>query len=270
MSSRSKKGLMLVDNPKKLFRSLCMLKDQEFDKDTYLPALAGLTRKGSIHEKTRDTYFYSATIFNLIKKVDGKPHIYRATPLLKKICQVYEDPLKKEKYERYLKGLLLSNKDKGFLFKDFLDYTLKPKEIKEIREKFGRFPSKTLIAFCLEAGLIVKYRDSVKSVEHKTEITLREFYESLVEIYNDLSISSERNLKIIYVPIDLIRDMVCLDLGLSSREQFDSLLAEVLETEMGVSIYLHGAAPQVEDEFTGIRIKKKRYAYISIRLTEKD
>lgn len=266
MSDRSSSGLMLVDNPKRLLKSLCVLRNQTFTAEGYRPILASLTRKGKIHSKTRDTYFYMATILNLIKKTNVKSHRYTVTPMCRKICRVMSDESEKPRYKKYLKGLLLSNKDKGPLFRKFLNYTSKPKAVAQIQSEFGKVPTKTLIAFCLEAGLIVQYRGLVKSIETKSSATVPDFYSFLVKVYSNLQLEPKRELQMIYIPIDLIRDMVSLEMGLESPNLFDKLLEKTIDSELGVSIYLHGAPPQVEKDFLGYSYKGKLYAFISIRL----
>jgi len=74
LGRRSKEGLMLVDNPKLFFSSLCPLEGRSFNADVYRQSLASHTKKGVVHEKTRDTYFYMANILNLIHRcITGVP-----------------------------------------------------------------------------------------------------------------------------------------------------------------------------------------------------
>lgn len=259
---------MLVDNPKRLFKSLYMLKNQTFSREEYRPILASLTRKGKIHSKTRDTYFYTATILNLIKETNAKSHRYTVTPMCRKICQVMSNKSEEHRYKKYLKGLLLSNKDKGPLFRRFLSYTSKPKAVAQIQNEFGKVPTKTLIAFCIEAGLIVRYRGLVKSVEIKSSATVPDFYSSLVKVYRNLQVEAKRPLQMIYIPVDLIRDMVCLDMGLESSDLFDELFEKTIDSELGVTIYLHGAPPQVEKDFLYFSHNGRRYAFMSMRLKD--
>jgi len=159
----------------------------------------------------------------------------------------------------------LSNRDKGPLFSEFIEYTSKPTKIADIESEFGKVPSKTLIAFCLEAGLMVKYGDLVRSIEVKSTVKISEFYSSLAKKYDDLQKNPNRNVPMIYVPIDLMRDLVSLELGLEFPDLFDELLRKTIDSPLGKTIYLHGAPPQVESEFVGFRYKDRRYAYISIR-----
>ncbi len=261
MTRRSRTGLMLVDNPKRLFKSICILKDKIFSEDKYQKTLGSLTKKGHVHEKTSHTYFYTATIFTLIEKTSQKSHTYKATSKCKEICNVIDSD--KETYRRYLKGLLLSNKDKGSLFNDFLNYTLNPKKVSNIQNKFGKVPTKTLIAFCLEAGLIVKYGKQVKSIKKRTNITINNFYDSLIKVYKNFQ--KESHVSYIYVPIDKIRDMVSLDLGLESHKDFDDFLQKTIISQFGTNIYLHGAPPQEERHYSGFKYNNKRYAFLSVR-----
>ena len=59
---------MLVDNPRRLFTSLCLLKGKIFDRNDYWKTLGSLTEKGRVDDKTRDTYLYLAHIFKLIEQ----------------------------------------------------------------------------------------------------------------------------------------------------------------------------------------------------------
>lgn len=176
-----------------------------------------------------------------------------------------DDPSKKELYRRYLRGLLLSNEIKGRLFRSFLEFTSRPKKKTNIENKFGRVPAKTLIAFCLEAGLTVKYGEFMKSVEARSVVSVSEFCKSLTRVYRNLQEDPTR-VSPIYVPIDVMRGLVSLDLGLESPLLFDKLLEEAIDSKFGESIYLHGAPPQVISESNSFYYKGKRYAYISVRM----
>lgn len=257
---------MLVDDVKKFLSSLCAMAERRFDAEEYRQVLASLTQKGHIHVKTRDTYFYTASIFNLIKEVDRASHKYRITPVCERICRVKDDVSKQELYRRYLRGLILSNEDKGPLFSKFLEYTTVPRELQAIRKQFKEVPAKTLIAFCVEAGLAVSYGGVVKSGPTKTSVGISQFYSSLIRVYSELQDKSTRTTPLIYVSIDMLRNMVSLDLGLDSPELFDVYLEETLDSPLGTAIYLHGAPPQTESDFKGFRYRNRRYAYLSLRV----
>lgn len=257
---------MLVDDVDKFLASLCAMRKRSFNAEEYRQALASLTKKGRVHVKTRDTYFYTGSIFKLIKEVDQTTHKYRITPICEKICDVKDDASKKRTYQRYLKGLILTNEDKGALFKSFLEYTAVPRELNEIQEKFKRFPAKTLIAFCVEAGLAVSYGNAVKSGPTRTSVGISKFYSALARAYYDAQNESSRTAPLIYVPIDTLRDLVSLDLGLDSPDIFDVLLEKTLNSPRGIEIYLHGAPPQAEKDFKGFRYQNSRYAYLSLRM----
>jgi hypothetical protein len=117
----------------------------------------------------------------------------------------------------------------------------------------------------MEAGMVVCREGFYQSVEAKFSVSLEEFCSSLSKIYDSLKDSSERSAQLIYVPIDIVRDMVCQDLGIESYDLFNKLLSNALESKVGQSIYLHGAPPQTEDEFIGFDYEGRRYAYISMR-----
>lgn len=257
---------MLVDDVQRFLASLCAMGQRSFDAEEYRQTLASLTKKGHIHVKTRDTYFYTASIFKLIKEVDRTTHKYRTTPLCDKICGVKDDASKRATYQRYLKGLVLSNEDKGPLFKSFLEYTAVPRQLREIQEKFKRFPAKTLVAFCAEAGLAVSYGGAVKSGPTRTSVSIPKFYAALTRAYYDVQHKSTRTAPLIYVSIDTLRDLVSLDLGLDSPDLFDVYLEKILDSPRGTAIYLHGAPPQTENDFKGFRHRNRRYAYLSLRV----
>ena len=256
---------MLVDNPQLLFKSLCSLDERSFTAQEYWKVLGSMTSRGRVHVKTRDTYFYTASILKLIRATNSRSHEYRLTPIAKKICKVADDKSEVMIYRRYLRGLLLTNSDKGLLFKKFIRYTSKPKSLAEIRHNFGEVPSKTLIAFCIEAGLSVEHGGLIRSIEAKSSIGIPEFYSALVRIYKDLRENSDKGLHMPYVSVDLLRDLVSLELGLESGALFDVLLTRTIESSHGSIIYLHGAPPQTESEFVGFRFKGRRYAYVSLR-----
>jgi hypothetical protein len=265
MPTRSNSGLMYIDKPRRLLESLCLLRDETFTAEDYRPVLSLLTGDSEVHEKILVAYFYTAAIFNLIKPTSRGSHKYLITPVCREICRVLKDESMKQTYQKYLRVLLLSNPIKGQFFKRFLQYTSKPRRRKEITAEFGNYFAATLISFSIEAGMLVCCEGFFKSVEVKSSVSVKEFYSSLSKIYYNLKESSERNTQLIYVPIDIIRDMVCLDLGLESHGLFNTLLSKTLESSFGLSIYLHGAPPQAEDEFVGLDYGGRRYAYISIR-----
>jgi len=243
MPRRSATGLMLVDNPNRFFTSLCRMRGQTFSADEYWTVLASLTRKGHIHRKTRDTYIYTATIFKLITQTDTGSHRYQLALSCEKICDTLGDRQKKETYRRYLRGLLMSNEIKGPLFREFLRYTSTPRRMADIESEFGKIEAKTLFAFFQEAGLVVRHGGMIRAIEVRSSVSIDEFYQTLGRVYHDLRENTGTQPPMIYVPIDLIRDLVSLELGLESSEEFDALLVRVCDSTTGSSIYLHGAPP---------------------------
>jgi hypothetical protein len=252
---------MLVDDPKKFFNSLCMLKGKKFNSNDYRYVLASLTNNNIVSDTMRDTYFYLAHIFNLISETDNRNY-YEITESCEKICAVVNDDSKQSIYKQYIKGMILSNNDKGQLFNDFLDFISTPKTIAEIEKRFKKVPTKTLIAFSLEAGLILHYGELYQSTEIHSNVDLNIFYFTLIKEYKKIQ---EKGTRKIYVSIDLIRNLVSLELGLESLNLFNSLLEQALDSPLGVHLYLHGAAPQSDSEYIGFRYKGKRYVFISIR-----
>ena len=176
----------------------------------------------------------------------------------------------KDMYRQYIKGLILSNEDKGELFRQFFEFTAQPKKLTEIKNKFREVPTKTLLAFGYEAGMLLHVGKLVKSIEYRTDVSVQEFYNVLIKVYNEIQNDPTRVYKIIYVPIDRMRDLVRLELGLEFPEKFDQLLTQLLNSKEGASVYLHGAAPQVASEFTGFNFKSRHYVYISVRLEESE
>ncbi len=101
--SRSPTGLMLVDNPRRLFTSLCLLKGKIFDRNDYWKTLGSLTEKGRVDDKTRDTYLYLAHIFKLIEQTKTPQNGFVVTNIGMKICDVLEILLAKTCIDNTLK-----------------------------------------------------------------------------------------------------------------------------------------------------------------------
>jgi hypothetical protein len=255
---------MLVDNPRRFLKSLCQIRGTTFTAESYRTVLASLTDRGHVHEKTRDTYFYMATILKLIRQT-STPHEYTTTEVCGKICHAMDDPDQIQEYRRLLRGVLLTNPDKGALFKEFLGFISRRRSTREVIERFKEVPAKTLTSFCLEAGLAVEHGGFYKASRRNQKVGLAQFYATFSRVYNELQTSKDSRGPWIYVPVDLMRDVVSVELGLDSPMLFDELLGKLLDSKWGRSVFLHGAPPQLTEEFTGFLYRRKRYAYVSLR-----
>jgi hypothetical protein len=252
-----KKRLMLVDNPRLLFKTLQIFK--EFEKNI----------GKEVHIKTAHTYFYTSSIYKIIIKSNKnlpKP-AYRLSSIGVYIIDIYNDENKKIEYSNTLKNLLLNNKIKGELFRDFLMYVEKPKKIKEIYEKYLEPTGKTLIAWCLEANLIRRKKYIVGLIKNdiNSNISIDKFWTVLKDIYTDMQMTDFLLIKKIYVDLDEVKLRVTCELGISDG-LFDEFLQKLMASEYSKFITLDGGPSSVyKDQYT-FKYKGKNYLYLSMRI----
>ena len=266
-SNTSKNRLMLVDNPKLLFKTLKTFANKLFIIDDFHKELEKNIGK-KIHIKTTHTYFYSSSIYKIIIKTgrtEIKP-LYRLSNIGLHIISIYDDIIKIEEYQNTIKTLIIYNKIKGELFNDFLKYIELPKSEEEIYKKYKAPTGKTLIAWCLEANIIIKIKHVIglNKKRNNKVTTLNEFWPSLKNIYEDMQKTDFLELKKIYVDIDEIKLRIMCDLDIND-EQFDNLLENLLNSEFAKYITLDGGPPLVYKGQYEFRYKGKNYLYLSLR-----
>ena len=264
---------MLVDNPKILFKTLCSINQDFITLSNFKKKLENeLGREKPIHIKTAHTYFYTATIYGLLIKLEEiktKP-TYRLSATAIYICNMLN--LKKQyEYKEAVKTLILTNKKKGELFNQFLNYVSSPKIINDIYNKFEEPTGKTLIAWCLEAGLIVKHDNFIGLARKEPEDmpSIDEFWSALKKIYTLMQKTAFFGVKRIFIDLEEIRLRVLCDLGVSDPNYFDFALNNLLESEFNNYVTLDGAPSLAYDnEKYSFSYKGKNFLYISLGINK--
>src|SRR5690349_12522907 len=118
MGTISKKGIMLVTDPKETLTALCNIKSEKITWNSFKKAYENEIDRTDdpIASQTADTHFYSLRIFKLITQY--KKGEYRATQLALDLCKAIadEDIIS---YQQILREAILES-EKGDLFCEFL------------------------------------------------------------------------------------------------------------------------------------------------------
>lgn len=264
----SKEGLMFLTDPKETLQALCFFMDNKLNKKEYIKKYEEIkNRKSSIHKKNADIHFYTLSLFKLIEKSDKSQYVYQMTPIARELCSLMGDESKIEHFQELLSKILLTNEYKGELFSNFLDFTKDGKTIDEIAEKFRIRPSKTMVAWCKLAGLIIEDHNNYQSLNiYLEDPDIFSFKQCLENYYHELQNSEIFGIKRIFVPIDKLRINVGIKLGISP-EKFNKLLKELLDSDYGDQFSLHGGTTQLYEEKKKevFKYKNKIYLFISMK-----
>ncbi len=146
---------MLVEDPRHTLNALCSLGGIDFDrakfKLTYEKEVDRLD--DPISREHADTHFYTPKIYGLYDS-GARRGTYRLSFVAKQLCELLKDPNKQDEYRKLLGNLLLTNDEKGELFRGFVEFVKKKKTRQEIYDKFEQITGRTLIAWSKDAGLI--------------------------------------------------------------------------------------------------------------------
>jgi len=264
----SKTGLMLLDDPEDTLKAMCFFSKTEFDKTKFIKKYEVIKgRKKPLHEKNADIHFYTLSIFKLFTKPNNSKNNYRLTPIAEELCELMMDGTNNEKFQQLLTKVLITNEHKGQLFLNFLNFTKKRKTEKEIFEEFRIIPAKTMIAWCKLAGLLLQEGDYLQSImPNKKEVKLSQFKVTLQEYYNELEKTKTYGINRIFVPIDELRNNVCIKLNIR-KDKFDELLTDLLSTDFGQKIHFHGATTTAYEKRAKevFNYGNKKYLLVSMR-----
>lgn len=263
----SSSGLMLVEDPRETLTALCTFVDSEVDWKSFKLSYENV--KGRLENPVAkghaDTHFYTLTIFKLLVPSETRKSAYRLSPITKKLCSLLHDLDKKEEYQKILSDLLLSNENKGKLFKDFLQFVSERRLKTEVNHRFKPITARTLMAWLKEAGLIQDYKEYVQAIHRiKKKPTQEQFWKNLKETYKEMQDTGVFGIKRIYVPIGELRFNVDAKLNLN-KEEFYEEFERLLATEYGSRITLHGAPTSVFEEEEAFNYLDKLYIYLSIK-----
>lgn len=264
---RSSTGLMLVEDPEDTLRTLCRLKDSVITWDSFKAEYEKTKQRERepVDEKTTDTHFYTLGVFDLIGPLASESAHYRITQIGKDVCALLQKG-KTQDLEARLRSILLTNEDKGPLFKDFLNFVTKPTSRKAIFQRFREIPARTLIAWTRYAGLVEVEGDMTWRLHLPTQElpTESEFFETLIKTYNEMQKTETPGIRRIFVDINEIRRNVCYKLNGLSVSEFDGYLRRILDSSRGKGIRLYGAPTSVFEEKRNFAYKSRVYAYLSV------
>ena len=264
----SKTGLMLLDDPEDTLKAMCYFSNSEFDKTKFIKKYEEVKeRKKPIHEKNADIHFYTLSIFQLLTKPNDSKNIYHLTPIAQELCESMKNGIQNENFQELLTKILITNEHKGELFFNFLAFLKERKTNKEIFEQFRIRPSKTMIAWCKLAGLVIQDGDYLQSImPREKQINSDLFRDTLKDYYTELSKSKTYGINRIFVPIDDLRMNICVKLGIR-QDKFDEMLTELLVTDYGQKIHFHGATTTAYEKRSKEIFKhgNKKYLLLSMR-----
>lgn len=263
--SKNSSGIMLVDDPKNTILALCDIKSEAITKNLYKTNYEKIIgRKNEpISRQHTDTHFYALKQFKLI--LPHKMSKYRVSQTVFDLCDSLERE-NEENYKKLLRSIIL-NSEKGELFDEFLNtFNSKRLSKNELSKIFKPFPTKTLIAWCYEAGFIDKGKEKYWKINlNKKSPSLSIFLKTLKEVYCKMRRNKILGLQRVYIEIDEIRDAVSANLEIK-KESFDSYLSQALEKGKS-RIRIHGAPPEQKKNTNKnflFEHKEKVYHYLSI------
>lgn len=167
--------------------------------------------------------------------------------------------------------MLLNNPRKGELFKEFINFIrMKPScSRSELYIKFKKIPTRSLIAWSKEAGLINLLQDKIWAIEKipKKEMGLDMFWQLIKETYEELSKSEMLGIEKVFVDIRELTSKICIDLSWTVDE-FDQMLRQLLNSKKGEKVRLYGAPTSYFDNKENFFYKGNVYAFIRVMVTE--
>jgi len=261
-------GLMLVEDPRKTLTALCRFADAEVDWSSFKSVYeAEIGRVDDpIDEKHADTHFYTLTLYKLLVLADAGKGKYRLSSVAKELCGLLYDPQQQREYRKLLANLLRANEAKGHMFREFVEYAKVKRSKKDIYRRFKSVPSRTLIAWAAEAGLVAVHKDEVCAIKvHRKKPSQTEFWKTLVAEYRSMQRTSMLGIRHIYVPIGDLRFNLGVKLDLN-REEFDAELKKLLASKEGTKIVLYGAPTNVFEELEFFESLGRLYVYLSMKV----
>jgi len=263
--SKNSSGIMLVDDPKNTILALCDIKSKAITKNLYKTSYEKIIGRENkpISRQHTDTHFYALKQFRLI--LPHKMANYRVSQTVFDLCDSI-DSENEENYKKFLRTIIL-NSEKGELFDKFLNtFNSKKLSKNELSKIFKPFPTKTLLAWCYEAGFIDKGKEKYWKINfNEKPPSLATFLKTLKEVYSKMRKNKILGLQRVYIEIDEIRDAVSANLEIR-RESFNDYLRQVLENHKS-KIRVHGAPPEDKkksDIDFLFESKGKVYHYLSI------
>jgi hypothetical protein len=269
-AGRSKKGLMLVEDPEDTIRAMCSFAGGTLELSSFKSAYEKIKkRKKPIHEKNAHTHFYSLSVYGLIAPIQkGEKALYEISSVGQELCESLSLG-NIERFQQMLSNILLNNLSKGHLYKKFLTFVDRQEKIsrKEIYKNFKELPGRTLIAWSKAAGLVEANREFVWSLPRrkKEHLTLEAFQKELLEAYVTLSRSDVVGIRKVFVAIQQIREKICVNRSLSYKE-FDEYLTRTLNSSFGEKIRLYGGPSSAFKEGESFMYRNKLYLYIRVKV----
>jgi hypothetical protein len=273
---------MLVEDPRDTIKALCQLSNVHVNWHSYkkkYEQIKGLAKP--ISSQHTDTHFYSLSIYGLIKASESAAiGEYELTAVGKALCKSLDDG-RIDEYRKVLSNLLINSK-KGSLFKKFIVFVKARKRTSDsdvfrfVESILGgkrkrttiEIVGRTLISWCEECGLIGRDRKNrvvwYIAQEPKRELTISQFFQILLEKYEQLRQSEIFGVERIYVDIIELRTIVCAELSWPI-ELFDSYLVKLLDSQLGEKIKLTGAPTSYFAGQQNFSYLGRLYAYIRIR-----
>lgn len=244
--SKNSSGIMLVDDPKNTILALCDIKSEAITKNLYktnYEKIIGRKNKPISRQHT-DTHFYALKQFKLI--LPHKMSKYRASQTVFDLCDSLERK-NEENYKKLLRSIIL-NSEKGELFDEFLNtFNSKRLSKNELSKIFKPFPTKTLIAWCYEAGFIDKGKDKYWKINFEQTLPNADaFFDAFMKIYQKMNCTSILGVSRIFIEIDELRNAVSAKLEIRT-DVFDELFTDLLKKKK-LKIRLHGSPPLSDDK----------------------
>lgn len=267
----TREKLMLVDRPRILLTVVCAFNGSTVTLKSFKQQLEKtlLRTDNPLHIKTAHTYFYTATTYELFTPIEGQKGVYRISETGSLLCQLAHDSNRYADYQKALQSILLSNRKKGPLFREFLDFVKNTALEKEIFKEFQPPTGKTLIAWGLEAGLICKKGDAIAPIRLRTcPPTLEEFWSELLIVFKRMQRTQTMGIKRLAVRVDELRLRVLSALNLQENLDFERYLEQLMRSKYRDSVDLYGGPSHVlADPNKVLNYNSKVYAYISVKET---
>lgn len=273
MSKRIKKTptLMLVEDPRDTINAMCDLKKRIFNRKEFKKTYEKIKNRidNPVSKGTFDTHFYSLTQFGLIKEISDDK--YELSEIGRSLCNLIKDDLI-DKYEEYLKRLLLNNEEKGYLFESFLNYLSDKKFVKknELYKVFKEFTARALISWSLEVKLIEfdKDNDTIWKIKKEPikDITIYDFWNEIIKEYKKLIKTDLFLIDPIFVDISQLRLNFCLNHANFTLNKFDKSLRKLMSTKYKQQIRLYGGPSSTFEGKRNFLYDGRVYAYIRLKV----
>lgn len=259
-------SIMTNEDPDETIQTLCKLENNSISWESYKKSYEKFfNNEQKISKQHNDAHFYLVRQLGLIERKNNSE--YRLSPTGELFCEILQKTNHEKKFQKTLASLLLTNDEKGELFREFIDYVKNSKKDDDLKKKFVGETHRTLKSWSKRANLVTIHDDycAAEPIHDVEDCTVNKFFKTLFNTYEKIQRRNVFEPKREYIPIREIKRRVSCELGFKELTQFDNWLTETLNhKKYRLFVRLHGAPSHAYEKMETFRYKGKSYPLLSV------